>query len=142
MRYCEVPDCENIHKARGYCKKHYMQQYNRYYRMRFPEKVKAMRRKWSDMTPEQRERHNKARQNWIFMLPTEKKEKLKEESRIRMRKRYKRLKEAGLCTICGKHPAANNHIRCATCHAKHLAYGKKRYEKGKETTQEEEAWWI
>ena len=142
MRYCDVPGCENIHKARGYCKKHYMQQYNRYYRMRFPEKVKATKVPWSDMTPEQRERQNKAKRDWMWMLPTDKKEKIRAKGLERTRKRYKRLKEEGLCTVCSKHPVVGNHIRCEACHEQHLANGRKRYKEGKTAREEDVAWWT
>jgi len=142
MRYCEVPGCERIHKARGYCKKHYAQQYNRYYRKRFPERVKGWKQKASDLTPEQRERINKARRDWRWMLPTDKQEKLKAEARARARKRYKRLKEEGLCSLCAKRPMANGHIRCESCHEKHLESSRRRRAQKDGTIRMEEAWWI
>ena len=45
-------------------------------------------------------------------------EKRRECMRKSANKRYKRLREAGLCVICGKRPAKEGRTRCAECTAR------------------------
>ena len=134
MRYCDVPGCENIHRARGYCRKHYMKQYGRYWRMRNPEKAKAHKQKYADLTPEQKKAYNDRKRDWRRMLPLSKQEETKEKERERMRERYYALKEQGICTTCGQRPAVTT--RCDDCQNKRKAKQQKPVKK------EEEAWWI
>ena len=48
----------------------------------------------------------------------EHKAKIKETQKIYQYARYHRLKDAGLCVICGKTPAEKGKSRCTECFAK------------------------
>ena len=48
-----------------------------------------------------------------------------------MKKRRKKLKAKGICTVCGNRKAEKGKVLCAHC----LEYQKKRYEKIKEILQ-------
>ena len=59
----------------------------------------------------------KARERALIYFKKHKKE-LQEKSRIRAKNRYENLKEQGICTSCGKRPAADNKILCKHCAAR------------------------
>lgn len=74
------------------------------------------------------------RDKYIEQTLTETEEQRKErlaKSAERYRKRYERLKTAGLCVTCGKRPAEPGHTRCEACRKRINARGKeKRIQKG------------
>ena len=55
------------------------------------------------------------------------KEERKEKCRINNKDRYYKLKELGICTMCGKRKTKNNKIYCEYCRTKENAKKRKQY---------------
>ncbi len=142
MRLCETPGCGKPHRARGYCMQCYMKQYNRYYKVRYREKIRAQKRgAYARMTDAQKAAKNAQRKRWRKLRsPTQDGLKAKKQNAERMRERWADPEYRARYNAKRREKYATDPEYRAKCRQRDAE--RRRRKKNKDSASPESAWWL